>query len=57
MTIVPCKDCSERHESCHSDCDKYQEWKEESDKFRDFKNVKKCYYIHNEFQTGNKKYW
>ena len=27
MIVVPCKDCVERHESCHSSCDKYVDWR------------------------------
>lgn len=29
LEVCPCKDCGERHESCHSDCSKYKEWKAE----------------------------
>lgn len=28
----PCKDCEDRHVACHSQCDKYSEWKEEVEK-------------------------
>jgi len=24
---APCKDCTNRYESCHSSCDSYKEWK------------------------------
>lgn len=24
----PCKNCEERHEACHSSCEKYRAWKE-----------------------------
>ena len=29
--IVPCKDCTDRNEKCHSVCKKYLEWKAELD--------------------------
>jgi hypothetical protein len=25
--IAPCKGCEERHQACHSTCEKYKEWK------------------------------
>ena len=25
---APCKNCEERHEACHSSCEKYRTWKE-----------------------------
>lgn len=25
--INPCKDCTERKQGCHSQCEKYKEWK------------------------------
>jgi len=28
MKTVPCKDCKDRHVSCHSSCVKYIEWKQ-----------------------------
>lgn len=27
MMINPCKDCTDRHIGCHSECDKYKYWK------------------------------
>jgi hypothetical protein len=27
MNKAPCKDCHERHERCHSTCQKYIQWK------------------------------
>jgi len=27
MMINPCKDCTDRYIGCHSDCDKYKDWK------------------------------
>ena len=27
----PCKGCIERHQACHSDCEKYAEWKHRYD--------------------------
>lgn len=32
MNISPCKDCVDRHESCHVNCKKYIDWKSEHDK-------------------------
>jgi len=29
--IAPCKDCTKRHESCHSTCEDYKNWKTELD--------------------------
>lgn len=31
MKKCPCKDCSDRHASCHADCDKYKSWRAEYD--------------------------
>lgn len=27
MQITPCKDCTDRHENCHAECDRYKVWK------------------------------
>lgn len=27
--MSPCKDCSDRHPYCHSQCEKYKEWRDE----------------------------
>ena len=27
--ITPCKGCTDRHEACHSTCEKYKDWKQE----------------------------
>lgn len=32
MTAVPCKDCAERHDRCHSKCERYSNFKMELDK-------------------------
>lgn len=29
---APCKNCEERHEACHSSCEKYRTWKESLNK-------------------------
>lgn len=29
MKISPCKDCKERHEKCHADCEKYKAFQAE----------------------------
>lgn len=31
MITAPCKDCIDRHMNCHSECNKYKEWKQELD--------------------------
>lgn len=28
----PCKGCDARHQSCHSECESYMDWKNENDK-------------------------
>ena len=25
--ISPCADCKDRHEGCHSECERYEEWR------------------------------
>lgn len=32
--IKCCKDCKERHIGCHSDCDRYNKEKSDSDKYK-----------------------
>ena len=39
--VCPCKDCSDRHELCHSDCEKYREWKEQKDRVRAMRREEK----------------
>lgn len=29
--VCPCKDCSERTETCHGSCDRYKSWKTQLD--------------------------
>ena len=29
MKSAPCKDCTERHPGCHSECEKYKEYSRE----------------------------
>lgn len=29
LIITPCKGCTDRHEACHSTCEKYKDWKQE----------------------------
>lgn len=38
--ISPCKDCTDRHESCWGKCEKYKEWKL---KFDEVNQLKKKY--------------
>ncbi len=33
--VVPCKDCVDRHVSCHSSCEKYKLWRQDMDVVRD----------------------
>lgn len=37
---APCKNCTDRHESCWGKCEKYKEWKI---KFEEVKKLKKEY--------------
>lgn len=32
---VPCKDCKERHASCHAECEKYKDYKSTNDAERE----------------------
>ena len=41
MMINPCKDCPDRHSSCHSRCDKYKTWKAEWDALRENERKRK----------------
>lgn len=34
MKMCPCKDCTNRTESCHSDCTEYVSWKKELNEMR-----------------------
>lgn len=34
---VPCKNCSDRHMSCHSTCEKYLKFKKQNDEIREIK--------------------
>lgn len=29
IVLCPCKDCEFRHESCHSSCEQYSDWKQQ----------------------------
>ena len=37
--IAPCKDCKDRHHSCHAECERYKEWKEPLEKARKQKYI------------------
>ena len=37
---VPCKDCPNRQVGCHSTCEKYIEYKKESDRLREERRVR-----------------
>ena len=34
---VPCKNCSDRHMTCHSTCEKYLKFKKQNDEMREIK--------------------
>lgn len=38
-----CKDCADRHESCHSTCERYLEFKRECEKARENRKVEIMY--------------
>lgn len=40
----PCKDCNDRHETCHTVCDRYSVWKAEWEEQRKTINNSKYYY-------------
>lgn len=35
MENAPCKDCKERHDLCHSHCEKYLKWKKQHDEAKE----------------------
>lgn len=35
LPICPCKDCNERHELCHAQCEKYAKWCKAKDEFNE----------------------
>ena len=39
MKKAPCKDCPNRQVGCHSTCEKYIEYKKESDRIREEKHA------------------
>lgn len=41
MIKSPCKDCPDREIRCHLTCEKYIEFKKESDKIREQRNAQK----------------
>ena len=36
-TIAPCKDCQDRHQFCHSTCQKYSDWRNKLNEEHDAK--------------------
>lgn len=38
-TSVPCYKCTDRHMNCHSECNKYSEYKKETDRVNEIKRV------------------
>lgn len=41
MTNAPCKDCTERHFKCHSQCEKYTEWRKAYDEWKEMTDANK----------------
>lgn len=31
--IAPCRDCTDRHATCHSDCERYKEWQKVNEEY------------------------
>lgn len=53
MPIAPCKDCQDRHQFCHSTCQKYSDWRNKLNEERESKlahNMK--YYDANVFMIS-----
>ncbi len=40
---APCRDCSERHLGCHSDCPRYEIYKKDIEKTKEWLNSDKKY--------------
>ena len=38
MIKAPCKDCPDRHQNCHSECDKYKAFSDERKRLCQLKN-------------------
>lgn len=34
--LCPCKECMDRRDTCHADCDKYAGWKKEHEKKKEW---------------------
>ena len=45
----PCKDCTDRHQRCHAECEKYAAWSAEHEKRRaeNLKHSETTYFIMN----------
>jgi hypothetical protein len=41
MNKAPCKDCPNRHQGCHSECDKYIAFRKERDELNELKHKEK----------------
>ena len=37
--IAPCRDCTDRHATCHSDCERYKEWQKVNDEYNERKRA------------------
>ena len=49
----PCKDCRNRHEKCHGECDRYQAWKYERSEILGRIHAEKSSYTNHDAQP----YW
>lgn len=38
MKKAPCKDCPDRHQGCHSECEKYLEFRKERDELNELRH-------------------
>lgn len=41
--VTPCKECTDRFESCHSVCEKYKAWRTDLDTEREIVTKKKIF--------------
>ena len=57
MLKAPCKDCPERHYLCHSECEKYLEYKKQNDALREqrLKESQTNHDIYSTYQFTKKK--
>lgn len=51
---APCKDCKDRHSGCHSECEKYKTYKDESLQFS--REIGKIHGVNRYFENQLKRY-